>query len=86
MHDFRCEKAEKMYLKELAKETRVLKETEGGIAKMNEYLNEEEQKLYEQGRLQGILQIAIRMLDKGKSIEEIKELTGLAYDEIATSK
>lgn len=87
MHDFACTKPSDMKYEVLKERARFFKESKEGNVIMSgimEELREEAlRKGVEQGRIEGLRSMALRILESGRySIEEIAEISGLSVDEI----
>ena len=69
VHDFRCTKADDMYIKELADRTRQFKETPEGVSEMCEKIEDMRKLAMEQGRAEGkaeaVLETIISLVKDG---------------------
>ena len=79
IHDFRCTKAEEMYLPILSERVKFLKEDEEGVLIVNDYIEEQQAKAVEHEKES----IALKFLELGKlTIEEIAKCSGLTLKRV----
>jgi len=79
MHDFCCWDPNQMILSEFKSISKYFKETQEGVTTMCKAFEE----LRDEGRRDNAIDVAKRMLEKGKyTIEEIIEISGLPLDQI----
>lgn len=80
MHDFNCTKAEDMNFELMAERTRYLKENPKGVGAMCKVMEELRVESFTEGREEGRVEqakaTALKMSQKGMSIDEISELVG----------
>lgn len=83
MHDFRCTDAADMNFVLLADPTRYLKENPKGVSEMCKVIEEMRKEEREEGMKEGMVAVALRMLEAGKyALEEIATISGLSFDEV----
>ena len=83
MHDFRCTDAADMNFEILADRTRYLKENPKGVSEMCKVIEEMRKEEREEGMKEGMIAVALRMLETGKyALEEIVTISGLPLDEV----
>jgi len=86
MHDFNCSNADDMYFELLAEKTRYLKENPRGVREMCKAMEDLRNESYAEGREEGresqAKDTAVRMNEKGISIEEISEIVGFSADKV----
>lgn len=82
MHDFNCTKAEDMNFELMAEQTRYLKENPKGVGAMCKVMEELRVESFTEGREEGRVEqakaTALKMSQKGMSIDEISELVGFS--------
>ena len=78
MHDFNCTKAEDMNFELMAERTRYLKENPKGVSDMCKVMEELRVESREEGRIEQAKATALKMSQKGMSIDEISELVGFS--------
>ena len=82
MHDFNCTKAEDMNFELMAERTRYLKENPKGVGAMCKVMEELRVESFTEGREEGRVEqakaTALKMSQKGMSIDEISELVGFS--------
>ena len=82
MHDFNCTKAEDMNFELMAERTRYLKENPKGVNDMCKVMEELRVESFTEGREEGRVEqakaTALKMSQKGMSIDEISELVGFS--------
>ena len=82
MHDFNCTKAEDMNFELMAERTRYLKENPKGVGAMCKGMEELRVESFTEGREEGRVEqakaTALKMSQKGMSIDEISELVGFS--------
>lgn len=82
MHDFNCTKAEDMNFELMAERTRYLKENPKGVSDMCKVMEELRVESFTEGREEGKVEqakaTALKMNQKGMSIDEISELVGFS--------
>ena len=78
MHDFRCVEAEDMHNKVLADKVRYFKETEGGREVMCKVMEDMRNEAVEAK----LAPIALKMFNKGESIEAIAEFLDITVEEV----
>ena len=82
MHDFNCTKAEDMNFELMAERTRYLKENPKGVDAMCKVMEELRVESFTEGRKEGRVEqakaTALKMSQKGMSIDEISELVGFS--------
>lgn len=82
MHDFNCTKAEDMNFELMAERTRYLKENPKGVGDMCKVMEELRVESFTEGREEGKVEqakaTALKMSQKGMSIDEISELVGFS--------
>lgn len=82
MHDFNCTKAEDMNFELMAERTRYLKENPKGVSDMCKVMEELRVESFTEGREEGKVEqakaTALKMSQKGMSIDEISELVGFS--------
>lgn len=76
MHDFRCKKSEDIYYEEIAKCVKHFKEEEGGRTEMSEMLEKYADKKAELAISDDRRKTVKRMLERGKTPEEISDFCG----------
>lgn len=82
MYDFKRKQADEMKSSVLAARMRVLKETEAGVSKMCEVMEELMKKYGQEKETEGALRMALSMLKKGRLTEdEAAEETGMTVTE-----
>ncbi len=82
MHDFNCSNADDMYFELLAEKTRYLKENPRGVREMCKAMEDLRNESYEEGRESQAKDTAVRMSEKGISVEEIAEIVGFNADKV----
>lgn len=83
MHDFNCTDAADMNFKLLAERTRYLKENPKGVSEMCKVIEDMRREEREEGRIEGMMAAAQRMLGTGKYLlEEIADISGLSLSEV----
>ena len=82
MHDFNCTKAEDMNFELMAERTRYLKENPKGVNEMCKVMEDLRVESFTEGREEGRVEqakaTALKMSQKGMSIDEISELVGFS--------
>ena len=82
MHDFNCTKAEDMNFELMAERTRYLQENPKGVGAMCKVMEELRVESFTEGREEGRVEqakaTALKMSQKGMSIDEISELVGFS--------
>ena len=83
MHDFSCTDPSEMYYGPLADRVRFFKESKEGIAVMCRVMEDMRKQALQEGRKEGMIGSAKRMLAAGKyALEEISNISGLSLDEV----
>jgi len=83
VHDFRCSKADDMYIEQLAEKTRYYKETQEGVSHMCKAIEDMRKVAQAEKEYQDKVEFAVRLLTRGKdTFEEIADLTGLSIEDI----
>lgn len=82
MHDFNCTKAEDMNFELMAERTRYLKENPKGVSDMCKVMEELRVESREEGRIEQAKATALKMNQKGMSIDEISELVGFSVETV----
>jgi len=86
MHDFNCSSADDMYFELLAEKTRYLKENPRGVREMCKAMEDLRNESYAEGREDGresqAKDTAVRMREKGISVEEIADIVGFSVDKV----
>ena len=83
VHDFRCNRADDMKIKELADKTRYFKETTEGVSTMCKAIEDMRNEIANEVKKLQKIQIAINLIKRGKeNFEEIAEDSGLTIDEV----
>lgn len=79
VHDFRCKKADDMYIEQLADKTRYYKETQEGVSYMCKAIED----MRKEAEERKAVKIALNLLARGKdSLDEIADLTGLSIEDV----
>ncbi len=82
MHDFCCTKAEDMNFALMAERTRYLKENPKGVSEMCKVMEDLRDESFaegiEQGKLEQAKVMALKLYQKGESLEDIAELVGFS--------
>lgn len=76
MHDFNCSDASDMFFEILARKTRYLKETQEGVSEMCKIMEDLRDESFAEGQVQMAKVIALKLNQKGTSIEEIADTVG----------
>lgn len=82
MHDFSCTKAEDMYFPLMAEKTRYLKENPKGVTEMCKVMEQLRDESLAEGRETQAKDTALRMLQKGFSIEEIADIINVSVETV----
>ncbi len=83
VHDFRCNKADDMYIQQLADKTRYYKENQEGVKYMCKAIEDMRKIAQDEREYQVKANFAVRLLTRGKdTFEEIADLTGLSIEDI----
>ena len=94
MQDFFNEDPEKMNYKELAERAGYLKNTKKGVKKMESYYDKCMKDIYDEGMEQGMeqgieqgaeqkqIEVAIKMIARGDSINDVADITGLSVEKV----
>ena len=83
MSDFFCTEAKDMNFKELSEKVRYFKESEKGVERMFDSLEDMRNEVWNESRNATRIETALKMIARGKlSLEEIAEDTGLPIDKV----
>ncbi len=83
IHDFRCTKAEEMYLLRLSERVKYLKEDEEGVSIVSNYCEERQAKAVEEAQKREKENLVLKLLEMGKLIlYEIAVCTGLTLKRV----
>lgn len=83
IHDFRCTKAEEMYLPRLSERVKYLKEDEEGVSIVSDYFEERQAKAVEEAQKREKESLVLKLLEMGKlTLDEIAVCTGLTLKRV----
>ncbi len=83
IHDFRCTKAEEMYLPRLSERVKFLKKDEKGVSIVSDYFEERQAKAVEEAQKREKENIALKFLELGKlTLEEIAKCSVLTLKRV----
>ena len=83
VHDFRCNRADDMLIKELADRTRYFKETPKGVSEMCKAIEDMRNEVAKEAEMLARIQFATKLINRGKyTFEEVAEDSGLTIDEV----
>lgn len=83
VHDFRCKKADDMYIEQLADKTRYYKETWEGVSYMCKAIEDMKKEAAEEAEKITMINFVLKLLARGKdTLDEIADLTGLSLEDV----
>lgn len=83
MHDFFCTDPAQMYYGVLAERVKFFKESKEGLTTMCKVIEDMRKAEREEGRMEGLKEMALRMLQAGKyALDEIVAVSGLPLEEV----